>query len=65
MKKKALVSKGCVACGCCMKACPKGAIAVFKGLYAKVDESKCIGCGRCASVCPAQIIKLITKEHTL
>ena len=46
----------CVACGSCVKVCPKGAIKVYKGLYAQVDEALCIGCGKCAAECPAAII---------
>ena len=48
----------CVACGSCVKVCPKGAIRVYKGLYARVDETLCIGCGRCAAECPAAIIEM-------
>lgn len=58
-KRKALVStRDCVACGCCVKVCPKQAISVYKGLYATVNES-CIGCGKCAKECPAGIISLV------
>lgn len=56
-KRKAFVNQTeCVACGCCMKVCPKGAIHVFRGIMAQVDYEKCIGCGRCASECPAGVI---------
>ena len=58
-KRKAIVSQDeCVACGSCVKVCPKGAIKVYKGLYACVDENLCIGCGRCAAECPAAIIEI-------
>ena len=58
-KRKARVSQpDCVACGSCVKVCPKGAIKVYKGLYASVDEALCIGCGRCAAECPAAIIEM-------
>lgn len=58
-KRKAFVStRDCVACGCCVKVCPKQAISVYKGLYATVNES-CIGCGKCAKECPAGIISLV------
>lgn len=58
-KKKAQVSvRDCVACGCCVKVCPKQAISVYKGLYATVNEA-CIGCGKCAKECPAGIISLV------
>lgn len=58
-KRKAHVAQAdCVACGSCVKVCPKGAIKVYKGLYASVDEGLCIGCGRCAAECPAAIIEI-------
>lgn len=58
-KRKAIVStRDCVACGCCIKVCPKSAITVPKGVYAKVDEALCIGCGKCAKECPASIISM-------
>ena len=62
MKKLAVVDRGiCVACGVCVKACPKGAISVYRGCYAQVEESKCVGCGLCARACPAGCI--VTKER--
>ena len=57
MKKLAAVDqKICVACGVCMKVCPKGAINIDRGCYAAVDEAKCVGCGLCAKNCPASAI---------
>ena len=57
MKKLALIDqKICVACGACMKVCPKNAISVYRGCYAVVDETKCVGCGLCAKTCPAGCI---------
>ena len=62
--RKARVSrKDCVSCGACAKVCPKGAIAVWHGLYAVVDEQRCIGCGRCANECPAGIISMAETER--
>ena len=59
MKRKAKVTRGrCVACGCCVKACPVGAITVAGGQYARVEESRCVGCGRCQRACPADIIEM-------
>ena len=43
--------KVCVACGVCMKACPKSAISIYKGCYALVEEAKCVGCGLCMQLC--------------
>jgi len=63
MKKLAFVDqKICVACGVCMKTCPKGAISIYRGCYAVVDAGKCVGCGLCAKACPAGCIT--TKERS-
>lgn len=48
----------CVACGCCLKVCPRNAIAVVGGIFAAVDAEKCIGCGKCARECPAAVIAI-------
>ena len=41
-KRRARVSQGeCVACGCCVKVCPVGALEVFRGLYASVSGDRC------------------------
>lgn len=50
----------CVACGACMKECPRNAIDIFKGCYARAAADVCVGCGKCAAVCPAGSIELIT-----
>ena len=54
---KAIISKECVACGCCVRSCPLGAIRVHKGMYALVD-ARCVGCGHCERDCPAGVISL-------
>lgn len=54
--KLASIGKHCVACGCCVKACPMGAIHIHRGIIARVDSNKCVGCGKCAKLCPAAII---------
>ena len=59
MKKLAVVdSRVCVACGVCMKSCPRGAISIYRGCHAVVDGEKCVGCGLCAKACPAGCIDL-------
>ena len=58
MKKLAFVDqKICVACGVCMKTCPKGAISIYRGCYAVVEANRCVGCGLCAKACPAGCIE--------
>ena len=48
----------CVACGCCVKACPLAAIQVRHGVRAAVDPARCVGCGRGAKECPASVIDI-------
>ncbi len=56
-KLKAIVSiRECVACGCCLKVCPRNAISIPKGIHAEISRELCVGCGRCAAECPASII---------
>ena len=62
-KRKAVVSiQECVACGCCIKVCPRNAITVPNGIHALIDEELCVGCGKCAKECPASIISLEVVE---
>lgn len=61
-QKTARVTRSCVACGNCVKHCPFGAITVYKGLIAEVDESKCRGCGKCVAACPADVIVCEKRE---
>ena len=57
MKRKAIIdSNHCVACGCCIKVCPKSAISVPNGIFAVVNEEYCVGCGKCAKECPTSVI---------
>ena len=52
----------CVACGVCVKVCPKDAISIYKGCYAQIDEEKCIGCGICEKNCPAGVIHKVLRQ---
>ena len=64
MKKLAFPDKKiCVACGVCLKACPKTAIVIYKGCYAQVDDRKCVGCGLCAKACPAGCIAITERSE--
>ena len=59
MKKQAFVDrKVCVACGVCVKNCPKGAVSICRGCYAQVEAAQCVGCGLCAKACPAGCIAI-------
>ncbi len=62
-KRKAVVSiRECVACGCCIKVCPRNAISIPKGIHASIDKELCVGCGKCAKECPANIILLVEAD---
>ena len=50
------IGKECVACGCCVRVCPKEAIQI-----AWVDQEKCVGCGKCAKVCLAAVIDIVER----
>lgn len=61
-KRLARVGKDCVACGCCVKDCPMGALRIDRGICAVVDPALCVGCGKCAAECPASTISLTERE---
>ena len=62
-RKKTVVSiQDCVACGCCMKVCPRNAITIPNGIHAVIDRERCVGCGICTKECPASIITLEVAE---
>jgi len=64
MKRKAVIDTNlCVACGCCIKVCPKAAISVPHGIYAVIDELLCVGCGKCTGECPASVIALEDRSN--
>ena len=58
LRRAFVTMEDCVACGCCVKVCPLGAIAVVKGIAAQVDGERCVGCGKCARECPGTVIEI-------
>ena len=60
-KRLAQVGREGVACGTCVKVCPRTAIRVASGVTARVDGALCVGCGRCAKVCPADVIAMVER----
>ena len=52
----------CVACGACVKECPRSAIHIWRGCYAVVDRELCVGCGKCQKTCPADTIEMKQRE---
>ena len=58
-RRKASVNQAlCVACGCCVKVCPRSAIEIIRGVMAQVNQHACVGCGKCAAECPASVIAM-------
>ncbi len=62
--KLAQIGKECVACGSCLRVCPKSAIRIVSGVTARVDSGACVGCGRCAKTCPADVITIVQRRAT-
>ena len=60
-KRLAQVGRECVACGTCVKVCPRTATRVASGVTARVNGALCVGCGRCAKVCPADVIAMVER----
>ena len=52
----------CVSCGACAGECPRSAIAIWRGCFARIDRDLCVGCGRCANLCPVGCIELKERE---
>ncbi|WP_191015302.1 4Fe-4S binding protein [Treponema zioleckii] len=52
----------CVACGACANVCPRGAIGVVQGCFARVNTDLCVGCGLCARTCPVGCISVLNRE---
>ena len=56
-KRAVLDPSDCVACGSCVDVCPREAIKIDQGCFARIDHSRCVGCGRCVRECPSSIIR--------
>lgn len=63
MKKAVVDRQHCVACGTCIKVCPKSAIFIDRGVSAVVDAGECVGCGKCVRACPALLIRLAEEKN--
>lgn len=60
-RRYAQIGRECVACGSCLKVCPKGAVRIVSGVIARVDQKICVGCGKCARICPADVITIVER----
>lgn len=53
----------CVACGACIKECPRSAIYIYKGCYAQGKAELCVGCGKCVKICPTGCIEIQERQE--
>ncbi len=63
-RKANVVKEDCVACGACLKACPVGAIMIYKGITAVIEPDNCIGCTKCVNACPASAIYMEARNKS-
>ncbi len=59
MLKAKLNEAKCRGCGCCVRSCPMGAIALGAE-KAEIGEA-CVGCGCCVKACPFEALHLEIK----
>lgn len=50
--------KRCIACGECIKNCPRGAISKI-GQHVSIDRKLCSLCGKCARACPSEALVVV------
>lgn len=46
----------CIGCGCCVRVCPEGVLAVVEGTARLIHASQCVGHAYCEQVCPVAAI---------
>ncbi len=46
----------CIGCGCCVRVCPEGALALVEGTARLIHASQCVGHAYCEQVCPVGAI---------
>lgn len=57
-------SSVCIHCGCCIKACPVGALDVAEGRI-RINRETCRSCGTCVKTCPARAMFFYGEEKTV
>ena len=55
----------CIGCGCCVRACPRGAVSMDPEEGVVIDRDKCDVCLLCADQCYAQSLRPVAKPMTI
>ena len=53
----------CIGCGCCLAACPRGAILIDGEV--RVARDRCTACGLCAEACPATALRAAGRYYSV
>lgn len=61
----AFMTKKCIGCGQCMKACITNAISVGESNVASIDWDKCTNCLKCAGECCSTALSVIGKKYSV
>lgn len=54
--KPSVIKDKCTSCGCCIEACPVGAISRDEQGRAFINTAECIGCGECLCACKFEAV---------
>ncbi len=60
VRRAAVAAHACVACGSCVHSCPRDAVRIVKGSFARINHERCVGCGKCSAACPASVVEMET-----
>ena len=55
----------CLACGLCVRVCPKGAVSLEAGQAPAIDRALCDDCGLCARDCPGKALVMAGTEYSV
>ena len=59
------IAENCLACGGCIRACPRGAISAGPDGAGIVDRAACDLCGACVESCPGEALQIVGRRRTV